>query len=208
LVSVADEIELDQPQQPGRRITILPQAAAAVLLGVVVRRWRGFLMLDPFFFLPFACASVILVGPYLAELHRKKTGGSAAQQVQASVLRACGLIAGSMIVSLILLNVPWHGSPLLPGWALAIDAALLSFTATAAAALGTQALLARFPASSVKWFFRIVVLTCLFGYLYLPPAWSDAGLEHIMSWGVTPTVLAACAALALFDILLFRRLTT
>src|SRR5258707_676417 len=43
------------------------QALGILLVGMLVRYRQGPSMFDPFFFIPFSCLSVILVGPILTE---------------------------------------------------------------------------------------------------------------------------------------------
>lgn len=167
------------------------QFLPAVLLGVFVRYWRGFSMLDPFFLIPFSCLSVMLVP--------RRTG------VVMAVVRACGAMFVIILTALIALNLPWEGTLLLPEWQVGLDAALLSIaTATAAAALNALFLSPLKP-TTARWIVRAVFLAILLVWQYTPVPWSNAVVEKVMDWGLSTTALGLAVFLALLDIALLRR---
>lgn len=174
------------------------QAFAAVLLGLLVRGWRGYSLLDPFFFIPFACLSAVLAGPVLADL-RKKQNGPILPLVATAVARSCGSVLLMLAVALVALNYPWYETWLLPEWSTALEAVLLSLAAATSAASLTGLLLARFPGAAVKWIFRITVFLGLLAWRFAPGAWGNATIMTVMDWGVSTTALCLGAALVLTD---------
>ncbi len=159
--------------------------SAIVLLGLFVRYWRGYSMLDPFFFIPFACLSVILVGPLV--MQRK--------EVKRPVLLACGSACGILLVAVAALNLPWQGVWLLPEWTVAVDAVLLSAASAIAAAVLTKI----FLKSMSKWIFRGIMLAGLLAWRFTPIPWSNAVVEHVMDWGLSTTAMSAAILLVLLD---------
>src|SRR5690242_18206423 len=94
----------------------LLQAIGIVSVGLFVRYRRGHSMLDPFFFIPFACLSVVLAGAILAGLWKRR-GDPPRVQVYSAVARACGWMSMILAVSLASLNLmPWRGEWALPEW--------------------------------------------------------------------------------------------
>src|SRR5437870_1608423 len=106
---------------------------AAVLLGLLVRAWRGFYMLDPFFLIPFACLSAVLAGPMFLDQWRKEPHGPLLRQVGRAVLPACGSVGITLAVPLIALNYPWYETWLLPQWPTVLDAVVLSLASATGA---------------------------------------------------------------------------
>lgn len=142
-------------------------------------------MLDPFFFIPFACLSVILVGP--AVMQEKK--------VWRPVLLSCASAWAILLVAIAALNVPWEGGLLLPEWTVAAEALLLSAASTTAVAVLTKLLL-NFMS---KWIFRGVMLAGLLVWRFTPIPWSNAVVEHVMDWGLSTTAISAAVLLTLID---------
>src|SRR5882724_10015698 len=122
------------------------QAVGILSVGLFVRNRQGPSMFDPFFFIPFACLSVILVGPILTEI-RRRSHTSMTVQVRLAVTRACGCMSLILLTSILSFNLlPWRGQWTLPEWATVVDAALVSVTATTAMAGAMGLLLWRLPA--------------------------------------------------------------
>src|SRR5260370_5716235 len=149
------------------------QAVAILSVGLFVRNRQGPAMFDPFFFTPFACLSVILVGPILTEL-RRHSRDAVIVQVRQAVTRACGCMSLILLVSILSLNLmPWGGEWSLPEWTTAVDAALVSVAATTAMAGIMGLLLWRLPAGIAKWFFRGFLFCGLLIYRNAGGRWSS-----------------------------------
>jgi len=170
---------------------ILQQFLPAVFLGVFVRYWRGFSMLDPFFLIPFACLSVMLV-PRRTDL-------------VAAVVRACAAMFTIILTALVALNLPWEGSLLLPEWPVALDAAVLSIAAAIGSATLRELFLSSMKPTTAKWIVRAIFMAVLLAWQYTPVPWSNAVVERVMDWGLSTTALSAAALLALLDVFLLRR---
>lgn len=158
---------------------------AVGLLGLFVRMWRGYSMLDPFFFIPFACLSVILVGPLVLKENA----------IWKPVLLSCASACSILLVALTALNLPWQGAWLLPEWTVAVDALLLSGASATAVAVATRL----FVNSMSKWVFRGIMLAGLIAWRFTPIPWSNSMVEHVMDWGLSTTALSAAAALVMLD---------
>src|SRR6266571_733150 len=130
---------------------LLFQALGILTVGMLVRYRQGPSMFDPFFFIPFACLSVILVGPILTEI-RRRSQASATVQVRQAVTRACGCMSLILLVSILSLNLmPWRGEWTLPEWTTLVDGVLVSLTATTVMAAVMALLLWTLPAVAAKW---------------------------------------------------------
>jgi hypothetical protein len=183
-------------------MAIVRQVLAAVLLGLLVRAWRGFSMLDPFFFIPFACLSVVLAGPMFVDLRRKDQSGPLLRQLTRAVVLACGSVGIMLAVPLVTLNYPWSETWLLPQWPTAIDAVLLSLAGATGAAAATGLLLVRLPAVAVKWALRVLVLSGLIAWRFAPGDWGNSAIVKVMDWGISKTALSIAAALVMADAVL------
>jgi hypothetical protein len=175
------------------------QIMAACLFGLLVRGWRGFSMLDPFFFIPFACLSAVLVGPMFLDLRRKRPGGPVLAQVAKAVLQACGSVGIMLAVSLAALNYPWYETWLLPQWPTALDAALLSLASATGAAAATALLVAWLPAGAVRWTLRALVFTGLIAWRLAPGNWGNSAIVTVLDWGVSATALSVGMGLMAVD---------
>ena len=154
-------------------------------------------MLDPFFFIPFACMSVILVGPILMKIQRRSKAPLTVQ-VRQAVTRACGSMALILLVSILSLNLmPWRGEWSLPEWTTVVNAALVSVTATTVMAGVMGLLLWRLPAGVAKWFFRGFLLCGLLLYRNAGGQWSSFTIETVLSYGLSNVALTLAAGLAL-----------
>jgi len=162
-------------------------------------------MLDPFFFIPFACMSMILVGPILMKIQRRSQAPLTVQ-VRQAVTRACASMALILLVSILSLNMmPWRGEWSLPEWTTVVDAALVSLTATTAMAAVMALLLWTLPAVAAKWFFRGVLLSGLLLYRNSGP-WTSHTIQTVLSYGLSTVSLTIAAGLALVSAGLLRRL--
>jgi hypothetical protein len=175
------------------------QIFAVVLLGLLVRAWRGFSMLDPFFFIPFACLSMVLAGPMFLALVRKEHRGAVLRQVAKAVLRACGAVGVMLAVPLVALNYPWYETWLLPQWPTALDAALLSVASATGVAAATGLLLTWLPAAAVKWTLRALFSMALIAWRFAPGDWGNSTIVTVLDWGVSTTALSIAAGLAVAD---------
>ena len=171
---------------------VFVQILPAVALGLFVRYWRGFSMLDPFFLIPFACLSIIMIP--------NRT------RVVPAVIRACATVFCIVSVALIALNLPWEGTLLLPEWPVAFDAIFLSIASTTAAAAVSSLFLARLKPATAKWIVRAFVFAGLLAWRFTPIPASNAIIEKVMDWGLSTTALTVGAALILVDIALLRLL--
>ena len=164
-------------------------------------------MFDPFFFIPFACLSAILVGPILMEI-RRNSQAPVTVQVRRAVTRACGCMLLILLVAMLSLNLmPWRGEWSLPEWTTVVDAALVSVTATAVMAGVMGLLLWRLPAGVAKWFFRGFLLCGLLLYRNPSGQWSSYTIETVLSYGLSTVALTLAAGLALVSAGLLRLLT-
>src|SRR3954447_15684040 len=137
---------------------LLYQALGILTVGMLVRYRQGPSMLDPFFFIPFSCLSVILVGPMLTEL-RRRGKDTVAVQIRQAVTGACASMALVLLFCVLSINLaPWRGEWSLPEWTTVVDAAVLSLAATTTMAAVMALLLWRLPAAGAKWFFRVFLL--------------------------------------------------
>ena len=156
---------------PMKRIfSTLFQAIGILSVGLFVRYRTGPAMFDPFFFIPFACLSAILVGPLLLKLH-EQSEEPVPIQLRRAVTRACIWMLLILLVSILSLNLaPWSNGWLLPEWTTVVDAALLSITFTTAMAAVMALLLSRLPRGVAKWFFRALVFVALLLYSAATPS--------------------------------------
>jgi len=182
------------------------QAVGIVSVGLFVHSRQGPSMLDPFFFIPFACMSVILVGPILMKIQRRSKAPLTVQ-VRQAVTRACGSMALILLVSILSLNLmPWRGEWSLPEWTTLVDGVLVSLTATTVMAAVMALLLWTLPAVAAKWFFRGVLLSGLLLYRNSPGPWSSHTIETVLSYGLSTVSLTVAAGLALVSAGLLRLL--
>jgi hypothetical protein len=175
------------------------QSVAALVLGLFVRQWRGFSMLDPFFFIPFACLSAVLAGPIVVDLRRKQPVIPALRHAAEAALRSVFSIALATVASIAALNYPWTDSWLLPEWTTAVEAALLSVAGALAAASLTAMLTAKMSPGAVKWLFRTLVLMGVIAWRAIPAAWSNQAIITTMEWGLATTMFSLGLALLTVD---------
>lgn len=178
-------------------MAIARQLLAAVLVGVFVSVWRGISMLDPFFFLPFACLSAVLAGPMMIARTRSAFHIAA---------RACVTMALIVAISLVAMNYPWNETWYWPEWAIVVDAVLLSFGCALAAACSAALIKARWNANVAKWSFRLFALAALIAWREAPLSWSNSAIVATLNWGLSTTALTAAAALLLADVALLQLL--
>src|SRR5712692_726851 len=108
--------------------SFLFQAVGILSVGLFLRNRLGPSMFDPFFFIPFACLSVILVGAILTEI-RRRSQARLTVQVRQAVTRAFVCMSLILLVSVLTLNLmPWRGEWSLPEWTTVVNAALVSVT--------------------------------------------------------------------------------
>jgi len=177
--------------------SFLFQAVGILSVGLFLRNRLGPSMFDPFFFIPFACLSVILVGAILTEI-RRLSRDSVIVQVRQAVTRACGCMSLILLVSVLTLNLmPWRGEWSLPEWTTVVNAALVSVTATTVMAGVMGLLLWRLPAGVAKWFFRGFLLCGLLLYRNAGGQWSSFTIETVLSYGLSNVALTLAAGLAL-----------
>ena len=189
-----------------RIFSTLFQAMGILCVGLFVRYRTGPSMLDPFFFIPFACLSAILVGPLLLKLN-EQSEEPVPIQLRRAVMRACVWMLLILLVSILSLNLaPWNGVWLLPEWTTVVDAGLLSVTFTTAMAAIMALLLSRLSSGVAKWFFRSLVFTALLMYSAAPPQWIAQVIEAVQEYGLTTVALILAAGLALLDAGLLRLL--
>jgi hypothetical protein len=150
-------------------------------------------MLDPFFLIPFACLSIIMIP--------NRT------RVLPAVFRACGTVFCIVSVALIALNLPWEGTLLLPEWPVALDAIFLSIASAVGAAAASALFLSRLKPATSKWIVRAFVFTGLLAWRFTPVLASNAIIEKVMDWGLSTTALSVGAVLVLLDIALLRLLS-
>ena len=177
------------------------QAAGIIAVGVFVASWWGYGLLNPLFFTGFGGVSLLLAGPALLA----SCAQTVVRKIGIAVARASGATALILATSLVALN---RGSPveqvLVPEAATILDAALLS---VAMAGLGASAALwlgQRFSPSHVRWGIRGAVLVGLLAFRQLPLRWTYAGMDAVLSWGLTPAVLVIAAVLTLMTVALAR----
>lgn len=157
-------------------------------------------MLDPFFFIPFACLSAVLAAPILIDLRGKEKNAPILRLVTKSVARACASVAVMLGAPLIALNYPWNETWVLPQWSTVADAALLGLASATAAAALAALLLARLHAATVKFIFRVFIFACLFAWRFTPDDWGNLTIVRVMDWGVSTTALSVCTALIIADL--------
>ena len=174
------------------------QLMAAVLLGLLVRAWRGF-DADPFSHSPFACLAAVLAGPTFLDLRRKEPDAPVLRLVGWAVARACGSVGIMVAVPLVALNYPWYETWLLPQWPVALDAVLLSLASATGAAAMTALLLARLSGGAVKWILRTFFLVGLVAWRFAPGAWGNSTIVTVLDWGVSTTALSMVAVFVAAD---------
>ena len=172
---------------------------AAAALGLFVRFWRGYSMLDPFFLIPFACLSAILAGPIVLELRAKTPAKPVLRQAAEAALRAFALIALTLAVAVVGFNYPWRDGWMAPDWATIGEAVLISTASSLASAACVALLAARLSPATVKRIFRAVVLVFLIAWRFSPQAWANEAVMTTLDLGMTTTMLSIAAALLLFD---------
>jgi hypothetical protein len=182
------------------------QAVGIVSVGLFVRNRQGPAMFDPFFFIQFACLSMVLVGPILTKIQRRSQA-PVSVQIRQAVARACGYMSLILLVSILSFNLmPWRGAWSLPQWTTVVDAALLSLTATTVMAAVMGLLLWRLPAAVAKWFFRGFLLCGLLLYRNGAGQWSSYTIETVLPYGLSTVALTLAAVLALVSAGLLRLL--
>ena len=175
------------------------QIGAALWIGLFIRYWRGFSMLDPFFFIPFACLAAILAGPTLLDLARRKPAQPMLRRVLEATARSSGAVLLMLVIALVSLNYPWHDKWLLPEWSTALEAVLLSVASALAASAFTGLLCARLSPRYVKWVFRILALAVLVLWRELPADLSNKAIIATMDWGMATTTIGIALALGSID---------
>src|SRR2546425_9238235 len=182
------------------------QVIGILFVGLLVRYRQGASMFDPFFFIPFACFSAILVGPILTRLHERGER-PVFVQVRTAVTRACLWISLILLVSILSINLmPRSGGWLLPDWATVVDAALLSVTLTTAMAAIMALLLSRLRPGVARWLFRALALGAILLYRGASAEWIGHTIEAVLDRGLSTVALTLSAALALLDAGLLRLL--
>ncbi len=185
---------------------LLFQALGILTVGMLVRYRQGPSMFDPFFFIPFSCLSVILVGPILIEL-RRRSKDAVTIQIRRAVTNACASMALVLLFCVLSINLaPWRGEWILPELTTVVDAAALSLAATTTMAAIMGLLLWRLPAGAAKWFFRGFLLCALLLYRNANGHWSTFTIETVLSYGISTVTLAVAAALALISFGLLKLL--
>jgi len=185
---------------------LLFQALGILAVGMFVRYRQGPSMFDPFFFIPFSCLSVILVGPILIEL-RRRSSDPVIMQVRRAVTNACASMALVLLFCVLSINLaPWRGEWSLPEWTTVVDGAALSVTSTTTMAAVMGLLLWRLPAGAAKWFFRGFLLCLLLLYRNANGQWSSFTIETVLSYGISTVTLTLAAALALVSFGLLKLL--
>src|SRR5262249_48221301 len=137
---------------------LLFQALGILTIGTLVRYRQGPAMFDPFFFIPFSCLSIILIGPILIDL-RRRSQEPITVQVRRAVWSAYASMGLVLLVSTLAINLaPWRGEWTLPEWITVLDAAALSMAATTAMGCLMGLLLRKAPAAVAKWLLRGLLL--------------------------------------------------
>jgi len=189
-----------------RIFSTLFQALGILSVGLFVRYRTGPSMFDPFFFIPFACLSAILVGPLLLKLY-EQSEEPVPIQLRSAVTRACIWMLLILLVSIVSLNLPpWSEGWLLPAWTVVVYALLLSVTITTAMAAFMALLLSRLQRGVAKWFFRALVFAALLVYNAVPPQWIGGAIQAVLERGLATVALTLAAGLALLDAGLLRLL--
>jgi len=186
---------------------VATQIGAALWIGLFLRYWRGFSMLDPFFLIPFACLSAILAGPTLLDLARKKPTQPTLRRVIEASARASGSVLLMLAIAVVSLNYPWHDKWLLPEGSTAVEALLLSIASAFAAAALTSLACARLSPRYVKWIFRGLALAVLIVWRELPADLSNKAIIATMEWGMATTMIGIALALLTVDAGLFYLLS-
>ena len=134
--------------------------AGTVFVADLIADRRGFTMFDPYFFIPFACLSVIFVAPVVT---------FTAAGFARVLLPALAMPAAMLACALLLLNLAappgiWAFPP--PG--LVFEATVASLLATAAGAVLKRQLGARLSPKLVQWAFRCAALGGIVAWRYWP----------------------------------------
>ncbi len=145
----------------GRRIFVWALRAGGVcVVADLIADRRGFTLVDPYFFIPFACLSAAIAGPLAA---------AKAGSVWASVLQACSIPAAILAASLSLLNLAApHGIWVFPEWPLLLESAALSLASASASAGIARLLVTRLSPRIVAWGFRVATLAAILAYRAWP----------------------------------------
>jgi hypothetical protein len=186
-------------------LRLVAQFGLMLFVSAFVLVERGRTMCDPFFLLPLASFSGLLVGPMLIDSFRKNRSQPTAALLTGSVTRAVGVVMLILMLSLALVNLfSWNGQVLLPNVETAIWAVALSITAAVAAAAGLVLALSRLPLNTVRWGFRAAGVLVFLAYWELPMGWPVSWYALVADWGLSPVafgwvlLLASIAAAALF----------
>lgn len=130
--------------------------AAALVFGVLIAAQLGPAMLDPMFFIPFACLSAFFVGQ--------------SDTVWKAMLRALGMMAGVLTIALVLINLDpprdrW------PDASTAISAAALAVSSTFLSATALRWMTARSSVNTARWTLRAAMLALYCLYRWMPGEW-------------------------------------
>ena len=178
-------------------VAVAVQVLGIVVVGVFVAGWWSYGLLNPLFFIGFGGVSLLLAIP--------ATLADSCKTINFVVAKACGTTGMILVVALVCLN---RGSPiaqvLLPAPMTIFDAALLSIGVAFAGASVTAWLSQRFPAGRVRWGTRLLMVAALLTLRQMPPRWSYAATDAILSWGLTRAVLVLTAGLALFTLVFIQ----
>ncbi len=163
-------------------------AAVAIALGVMIAAQLGPAMVDPMFFIPFACLSAFLAGQSAASTPPATTGRA--------VLGSTAFMALTLAISLAIVNLDPPRNRF-PDWRTAIAAAVLSI-ATAFFTAAAVPWLVRFTsASAAKWILRGVMAAVYCLYRWMPGEWLAWINEQASQNGVlAPAVVFAAIAIA------------
>jgi hypothetical protein len=186
--------------------SVLWQTLGVLFVALFVRFRQGASMFDPFFFIPLACFSAVLVGPVLIRL-RRDSREPVTLQVGRAVACASAWMLAILTASVLAVNLlPWTGGWLFPEWTTALYAVLLSVAVATASASVMALLLARLSAEGARWLFRGLMLATLLAYRAVPAEWTGHTIEAVLDRGLATVVLTATAALAVMDAGLLRLL--
>lgn len=155
----------------------------AIAIGVLIATQLGSAMLDPLFFIPFACLSAFLAGQSVAE--------SKSCQIGLAVLRSTSFMAAVLGVSLALLNL--DPPRRLPDWQTTLAALVLSVSSAFLTAVCSWRILQRFSARVVKWLLRTGMLALYCLYRWMPGEWLAWVSDTASNIGVVlPSIVFAC----------------
>ena len=138
--------------------------AAAIGIGVMIAAQLGPAMVDPLFFIPFACLSAFLAGQSVATEPLMTP-----PRIGLAVLRSCGFMAATLAVGLALVNL--DPPRRLPDWQTAIAAGVLSISVAFLAACCASWISQRFSPNAARWTIRAAMLALYCFYRWMPGEW-------------------------------------